>query len=123
MERADFLNDAACSHGSMGLLLLEGQAIQEPLQLTSTDGECLRVHWLGPAEATALPASIIEPKAIGIPDEDLELVAAAIAEDEAAVTEEIEFQDLADACRQTVDGLSQIGAATGQIDLSAFAQA
>ena len=91
--------------------------------MTSGNGECLLVRFLGPAEATMLQASIVEPEAIGIPDEDLELVSATIAEDEEAVAEQIQFQDLADEGRQAVDRLSQIGAAAGEVDALPVAQA
>src|SRR5258708_5928406 len=117
------------SHGdaggdrSVGLLLLQGQPVEEPLQLPWADGSRVLVGSLWPAEASAFQASIVEPEAVMVPDQDLEFVFVAIAEDKQAVAEQIEIQDLADDCGQAVDGLSQIGVAASQIDAGAFAQA
>ena len=51
-----------------------------------------------------------------IPDEDFELILSSVAEDEEAVAEEIEFEDLGDECGEAVNGLSEIGASAGEID-------
>lgn len=104
----------------MRLLLLQSQAIQEPLQLPTTDGAGPIGGMFWPAKASSLQSAIVEPEAVMIPVEDLELVSSSIAEDEEAVAEEVGFEDLADECSQAVDRLSQIGAATGEVDVGAL---
>ena len=112
-----FSQGDACAHGSVRLFLLQGQAVEEPLQLTPTDRFGGLVRALGPTETSSLQASVVEPEAIMIPVEDLEFVAVSIAEDEEAAAEEIVLEDLADKGSQAVDGLSQIGVAAGEEDL------
>src|SRR5450432_1799970 len=107
--------DASGDRG-MSLLLLKGQAVEEPLQLPPADGQGLLALLLGPAKASAFQTSVVEPESVGIPDEDLEFVSTSVAEDEEAVAEQIQLEDLADDGPQAVDGLSQIGAAASQVD-------
>jgi len=115
-----FLCGDARRYGSMGLALLQGEAVEQPLQLASADSKGLLFGPFGPAKATALQATIVEPEAVVVPVEDLELVSPAVAEDEEAVAEQIEFEGMANERRQTVDGLSHIGIAAGEIDGDAF---
>jgi hypothetical protein len=90
----------------MGLLLLDFESIEEPLKLPARDGLGFLVFLLWPAEAPALQASVVEPETVVIPGEDLEFVPVFVAEDEEALAEEIQREDLTDDCGQAVDGLS-----------------
>ena len=97
-------------------MLLQAQSVEEPAQLSSGDGEALFVRLLGPLEASAFEASVVEPETIVIPDKDFELITSSVAEDEEAVAEEIEFEDLGDQGSEAVDGFPEIGASAGEID-------
>src|SRR5258708_7421244 len=107
----------------MGLLLFEGQAVEQPRQLSARNARCGCLGRLGPAEASAFQTAIIEPEAVMIPHQDLEFIAATVTEDKEAAAEQIQLKDLADQGGQTVDGFSQIGVAAGQVDAGAFSQA
>jgi hypothetical protein len=56
-----------------------------------------------PAEAASFQPAIVEPEAVVIPVEDLDLVALSVTKDEEAVGEEVEIEGVADECGQTVD--------------------
>src|ERR1043165_7434632 len=98
--------------------LRKAQAVEEPLQLTARDGKALVFGLVGPAEASALQASVVEPEAVVVPGEDLEFVFVSIAENEEAITEEVALEDLADNGGEAVDGFTQIGASAGEVDAS-----
>src|SRR5579862_5975077 len=101
----------------MGLVLFEAETVEEPLQLTSADGSGWALGARRPAKGSPLQASVVEPEAVGIPQEDLEFITTAVAEDEEASAEEIELEGVLHQGGEAVDGLAQVGTSTGEVDL------
>ena len=100
----------------MCLALFEGEAVEEPLQLTAADGGGLFALPLWPAELAAFEAAVVEPEPVVIPVEDLDLVSAMVAEDEEGAGEEVELIGVAYDGGEAVDGFAQIGAAACEVD-------
>jgi hypothetical protein len=79
----------------VGYRLLQVQAIDKPAQLTRRDCQTLLVVGIpGPMELALLQAPVMQPEAIGIPLQNLELVASPVAEDEPIRAHRIKFERL-----------------------------
>ena len=70
------LDGDSCQDFRMCFMLFESQTIQQPLQLSARYRHCrLRTGLLWPTELAAIQAPVVEPEAVVVPVEDLELVA------------------------------------------------
>jgi len=100
----------------MRFALLQGQAVQKPLQLPPAHylNNALRLR--GPLEMTPLQSPIVEPETIVIPSQDLKLVASAVAEDKPAICEGIEVEGILDQGRQPINGLAHIRGPASQVN-------
>ncbi len=63
----------------MGLRLIQGEPVQEPLQLTQRDPLGRGVTARGPLHPTPFEASVVEPKPRPFPFQDFELGAIPVA--------------------------------------------
>jgi len=118
-----FLPCDACGNGRVGLVLGEGEAVEEPLQLPAVYTHRLVVLVVGPLEASAFEAPIIKPEPVVVPGENFEFVVCAVAEDEEAAAKEVQLKAILHDCGKSIDGLAQIGASTGEIDVCAVGAA
>jgi len=71
-----------------------------------------------PLEAAALKATIVEPEAVMVPPQQLDLVSLFVAKDEPGFGERIEIEGELHEGGQAVDGLAHVGRAAGQMDIS-----
>lgn len=101
----------------MRLALLQGQAVEQPAQLTpgnlARDGAVIQ----RPTKAATLQATVIEPEAVVLPVQDLQLISFPIAEDEQGWRKGVQVEPLFNQNSKTVDGLAHVRSATGQVDL------
>lgn len=86
----------------MRLGLFERKTCKQPIELTAADRDRPILIRLRPSESTFFQPSIVEPEAVRIPVENLELVQAAITENEHAVIEWIELELKADNRREAI---------------------
>jgi hypothetical protein len=82
------------SLGNLALTDIESR--QQPVELGLVDVYRLVRSWCWPLEATFFEASIIEPKAVGIPKENFDFIARAVTENESSLTERIHVQYIGD---------------------------
>ena len=99
------------------LVLLQGQAVQQPLQLPTRNGKRLSAFCrLRPPERSAIQPPVVEPEPVMVPIEDLELVTTFVAEDKEAAAENVHIETVLHNGAQTVNGLAQIGGATREVN-------
>ena len=99
----------------MGLRLIQREAIEEPLQLADGDGLRRRVADGGPDESAPFEPSVMEPKAVVVPLENLELVPIAIAEHKERRPRRVLPKMEWDQGSEPVNGFPQIRHPTGEM--------
>jgi len=88
----------------MGLRRMQGQPGGQPVELMPADGHrCGRIEGRRPGEATCFQAPIVEPEAVGVPEQDLQLVPLAITEDKPDLAQRVVSALSALRQRQRVD--------------------
>ncbi len=87
----------------MRLSMLDSEPRQEPMELSLADVYRIIGFGCWPFEAAFFQASIIEPEAVGIPEEDFDFIARAIAEDEPGLAQWIHLQHIGDDQRQSIN--------------------
>ncbi len=100
----------------MGLALIQGKPVEQPLQLPAVDFQGSRRILVGPLKGAPFQPAVMEPEPIVVPLEDLEFIPFAIAKREKTRRKRVQFELLFDQYSEPVDGLAQVGASTGEID-------
>ncbi len=94
----------------------KGQAVEQPAQFPAGDlARAGAVIWW-PPEPAPLQAPVVQPEAIMLPVQDLQLVAFPVAEDEQGRRKGVQVEPLLHQDSEAVDGLTHVGAATGKVD-------
>lgn len=114
-----FLANVVPVHRLVRDRVLPLQAIEQPAQLARRDLQRRLVLPIpGPDETALLEAPVMQPEAVGIPLQDLELVALTPAEDKPVRPHRFHAQRLDHHQRQGVDGFAHVGDARRQIDVA-----
>ena len=103
-------------HFGVRFVLLQSQAVQQPLQLPArySHGRLI-TGLLWPLELPAIQAAIVEPEAVMVPVQYLELVATPVTEDEEAAAEQVQIEAVLYYRGETVYGFAKVGSAAGEI--------
>src|SRR5690554_4106692 len=100
----------------MGAHGAEVIAIQEPIQLLAREGDRVALQPVRPLEALALQALVPDHEAVALPEQQLHLVALAVAEYEHRLLEGVELHGLLNQQGQPVDLLAHVDRLAAQID-------
>src|SRR5690554_4338728 len=100
----------------MGAHSAEVIAIQEPVQLLAREGDGVALQAVGPLEALPLQALVPDHEAVTLPEQQLHLVALAVAEHEDRLLEGVELHGLLNQQGQSIDLLAHVDRLATQVD-------
>ena len=99
----------------MRLTLVQRQSVEQPVQLPGRDGQRLAGPRVRPIEQPFFQPAVVEPEAIVIPEQNLELVLFPVTEHKECVGEGIELEQFLDDDREPVNRLSEVCRSSSQI--------